>query len=413
MAMITYAEAVAAIDALICIPKLEPVPLSAALGMVTAEEVRLREHQPPFDRSTMDGYAVVLNNGAKQFQVKDAVHAGTTFQGTLKPGECVRITTGAPCPEGTTVIPLEATDRGTSVMTVTDDQALAERRNIAWRGEDGHAGDIVVGAGTRISPTTIAAAAMCGCTEITVCWPPDLAIVTTGDEVGVPGGDRAQADNKAGINDSNGPFLQAFAHSLGLSSTQVHAKDEANSLREALEMASDNGDIIVTTGGVSAGDKDLVPPTAAKLGFKTIFHHVAMQPGKPVFLAERPGKNGARFLIGLPGNPVAVVATAHLLLLPLVGRMMGGWKQQWLELPLTRDWQNKGQRPLFLPAKIIPGGVEPIAWNGSGDLLAAAAGDGLIELPAKSSFSAGQRIQFLPYVGLLPGDRGILPPRKK
>lgn len=403
MAMITYAEALALIENLVCIPHLEPVPLSASLGLVCAEDLRLAQPQPPFDRSTMDGYAVALNGGA-QFQVKDAVHAGTAFEGTLKPGECVRITTGAPAPAGTTVIPIEATDRGTAVMTVMDEKALAEGRNIAWRGEDGEAGAVIVAAGTQMAPTTIAVAAMAGCSEVTVHWPPDLAIVTTGDEVG--------GDNKAGIKDSNGPFLSAFAHALGLNSTAIHAKDDAASLREALEMASDNGDIIVTTGGVSAGDKDLVPPTAAKLGFTTIFHHVAMQPGKPVFLAERMGGQGARFLLGLPGNPVAVVATAQLVLLPLIGRMMGSWSQQWQELPMVCDWQNKGQRQLFLPAKLAAGGVEPIAWNGSGDLIAAAAGDGLIDLPPKAAYSAGQRVRFLPYIGLVPGERGMMPPRK-
>lgn len=402
--MLSYAEAIAAIDALVVIPRLETVPLANALGLVLAEDIRLAAPQPPFDRATMDGYAVLPDGDRTTFRVIGTVPAGSTWSGTLAPGEAVRIMTGAPVPAGTTVVPIEATDRGEVVVTIADAGSLAPGRNIAWRGEDGAAGSVVVAAGTRATPATIAAAAMCGVRQATVSWPPAVGIVTTGDEVG--------GEGSAAINDSNGPLLSALAQQLGMPHARIHVRDEAHALRLTLQAACEQADIVVTTGGVSAGARDLVPEVAGDLGFATILHHVAIQPGKPVFLAQRTGarRGNARFLIGLPGNPVSVLATAHLFLLPLIGRFLGGWKPAWLELPVAVDWTHAGARHLFLPARLVPGGIEPIRWNGSGDLIAAAAGDGLVDLPPGTTAARGTTLRFLPYAGV-PGERGRLPPR--
>ncbi|MBA3938324.1 MAG: molybdopterin molybdenumtransferase MoeA, partial [Planctomycetes bacterium] len=246
-------------------------------------------------------------------------------------------------------------------------------------------------------PAVLALAAMAGVTAMTVARPPRVAIVTTGDEVGGGGA--------AGIVDSNGPFLGGFCAALGLECTRTHAEDDADALRRVL--AGHAAEIVVTTGGVSAGDRDLVPRIAAELGFGTIFHQVAMQPGKPVLLARR----GERFLVGLPGNPVSVLATAHLVLLPLLQRLMGRGASPWLELPLAVPWQHRGLRQLFLPARLVPGGIAPVRWNGSGDLIAAAAADGLVDLAPGSDHAAGAMVRFLPYVGQTIGERGVMPER--
>jgi len=404
--MLSYAEALAAIDALVVIPRLETVPLANALGLVLAEDARLAAPQPPFDRATMDGYAVVSDGARTGFRVLGTVAAGSEWDGAaLGPGEAVRIMTGAPAPAGTTVVPIEVTDRGETEVTVPDVKHLAAGRNIAWRGEDGAAGAVIVAAGTRLTPATIAAVAMCGQRQATVSWPPAVAVVTTGDEVG--------GEGAAAISDSNGPLLSALAQQLGLPHARIHVRDEAQALRLTLQAASEQADIVVTTGGVSAGARDLVPEVASHLGFAPIFHHVAIQPGKPIFLAQRTAaKRGtARFLIGLPGNPVSVLATAHLFLLPLIGRFLGGWKPAWLELPVAVDWTHSGTRHLFLPARLVRGGIEPIRWNGSGDLIAAAAGDGLVDLPPGTAATRGTLLRFLPFVGVPLGERGRIPPR--
>lgn len=399
--MLTLADGLAAIATLPALDS-ERVALADAAGRILAEDVRLGGDQPPFDRATMDGYALCLDPGRPAYRVVATVAAGSTFAGQLAPGEAVRIMTGAPCPTGTTVVPIELTDRGREQVVLNDPAAVKPGRNIAWRGEDGRRDACIAAAGTRLSPVLLSACAMAGATAVVVAVRPRLALVTTGDEVGGGG--------EAGIHDSNGPFLAAFAAALGLPATRTHARDADDALRRALRQATDDAEVVVTTGGVSAGDRDLVPAIATELGFTTVFHHLAMQPGKPVLLARRGER---RFLVGLPGNPVSVVATAHLVLWPLLRRLQGAAPAPWLELPLTIPWSHRGNRQLFLPARQVAGGIEPLEWNGSGDLLAAAAADALIDLPPGCAVAAGAPVRALPYVGSHAGERGMLPPRAR
>ena len=134
-----------------------------------------------------------------------------------------------------------------------------------------------------------------------------------------------------------------------------------------------------------------------------------MQPGKPALLCRH--ADGG-LLVGLPGNPVSVIATAHLILAPVLGRHLGGWRPAWISLPLAEGWSPRGRRRLFLPARLGEGGVSPLHWNGSGDLLAAAAADGLVDLGPGGEHAAGDAVRFMPYVGSRISEYGILPPRK-
>ncbi|MEZ6017339.1 MAG: molybdopterin molybdotransferase MoeA [Planctomycetota bacterium] len=325
----------------------------------------------------------------------------------------MRIMTGAPVPAGATVVPIELTSagaahapgdvtaRGPGLVEVLDHDALVAGRNIARRGEDARRGDVVLAAGTRLGPVHVASAAMAGAREVAVTCAPRVAIVTTGDEVG-------REDAEAGVRDTNGPLLAGLCAALGVPCTRVHAADEPGALQAALAHAAEAADVVVTTGGVSMGDRDLVPGTAADLGFQTVLHRVAIQPGKPVFVAQR--ADGTLFL-GLPGNPVSVLATAHLFLVPALDRCLGNGGERWLDMHLGEAFAHAGKRHLFLPARIDGGAVFPIRWNGSGDLFSAAAGDGLLDLPVGASFAHGAPVRVLPYVGHRPGERGVLPPR--
>ena len=164
--MLSYAKA------LVVIPQLKKVPLAAALGLLLAEDARLSAAQPPFARATMDGYALVPDAARTGYRVLGTVAAGSVWAGAaLAPGMAVRIMTGAPAPAGTTAVPIEATDRGESTVTIADAKHLAVGRNIAWGGEDGAAGSVTVAAGTRLTPATLAAVAMCGRREVMVSWP--------------------------------------------------------------------------------------------------------------------------------------------------------------------------------------------------------------------------------------------------
>jgi molybdopterin molybdotransferase len=396
--VISYDESQCCIDALDLGGTRESISLLAAAGRVCADDVCLLRDQPGFDRSTMDGYAIALDGERESFAVIGAVHAGETASVTPQPGQAIKIMTGAPCPASLTVVPIECTDGGTETVRVTDHSRLAPGRNIAWQGEDGRAGSVVVSAGTLLTAPVLSVAAMAGHAEVATWRPPTVAVVTTGDEVG--------ADGVAGIADSNGPLLQALLSELGVGVSHHHARDEAGGLRAVLAKALADHEVVVTTGGVSAGDRDLVPGTAEELGYATVFHKVAIQPGKPVFLAQRE----QRCLIGLPGNPVSVLATAHLFLLPLLGRYLGGWRPQWLQLPVAQALTHLKPRELFQPAILTPKGLEPVAWNGSGDLLAAASADGLMRLVPNVAKRAGERIRFLPFGGRF-GTRSRMPER--
>jgi molybdopterin molybdotransferase len=226
-----------------------------------------------------------------------------------------------------------------------------------------------------------------------------VLVVTTGDEVGTTG--------PAGIPDSNGPYLEAFLRTMSVDVSRVHAKDNADELLDAL---SHHGEatLIVTVGGVSMGAKDLIPELAKRAGFEPVFHKVPIQPGKPVFFARKQHQTA---LLGLPGNPVSVIATSHLFLRPLILRCMNLAGSPWELHPLAAAFRNAGQRRLFLPAWLRNDGLHPVPWNGSGDLLAAAAGDGLIDVAPCSELSGGAVTRFLPYQGSPLGTGSILPPR--
>ncbi len=398
--MLSVEEALLRIAALEVGVSTERVGLSSAGGRVLAQAVALDRDQPGFDRSTMDGYAVCLDGDAGSFEVVATVVAGSLFEGSLSPGQAVRIMTGAPCPRGVTVVPIELTDGGEATVTVTEPAALQPGRNIAWRGEDGHAGDVILEPGTRLGPAALAAAAMAGAESLDVYTLPRVAVITTGDEVG--------KDGPAGIRDSNGPMLTAFLSGLGLAHTRRHAPDDEGRLEQLLAEGRDRADVVVTVGGVSMGTRDLVPETAAALGFETVLHKVAVQPGKPIFIARN---EDGKLFIGLPGNPVSVLVTAHLFLLPALARFWGDTTPPWSTQRLATDWKHTGRRHLFLPAALGDDGVTPVAWNGSGDLLAAAAADGLLDLPVGSDLSAGDRVRFLPFAGHVAGQRAQLPPR--
>jgi len=236
--MLSLSEALAQITALPCERTSEHISIATALGRVIAEDIRLDRHQPAFDRATMDGFALVLVEGQSSYEVVGTLTAGQCWNGQpLKPGQALRIMTGAPAPAGTTVVPIEATDnwirkgdsgamtirpsRQSGPVTITDPSSLRPRRNIAWQGEDGPAGHVLLRAGTRLTPSTIAAAAMAGASTISVAAPPRVVILTTGNEVGIPG--------QAGIHDSNGPFLSAFLGLCGIAAQQAHATDDAAS----------------------------------------------------------------------------------------------------------------------------------------------------------------------------------------
>lgn len=375
--------------------------LNQAHGSILAEDIRMQRDQPPFDRATMDGYAINPLPGKADYTVIGVIHAGENHQLSPQPGEAVRIMTGSSCPPNTTVVPIERSDGGEAVVQISDAADREPGRNIAWRGEDAASGEIVVPAGSLLTPTVLAAAAMAGATDLSTWQAPPVTVCTTGDEVG--------GEGDAGIADSNGPLLSGLVEAFHLTHTRQHLADDADALQGVLQQAASRSGIVMTTGGVSAGNKDFVPAAATAAGYEQIVHGVAIQPGKPVLIAEHP--SGA-MLLGLPGNPVSVLATAHLFLPAILQLWQPGRSLGWCSCPLATDWQHRKRRRLFLPARLTADGLIPISWHGSGDLLAAAHGDGLVDLAVGADLKKGESVRFLPYAGMtagmgipLPGSR--------
>ncbi|MEM9386657.1 MAG: molybdopterin molybdotransferase MoeA [Pseudomonadota bacterium] len=403
--MLTFAESqerLAALDAGTRALRTQKIPLADALGRVLSADVAIDQDQPGFDRATMDGFAVVPDGGST-YRIVGTLLAGQMFDSELTPGSGVRIMTGAPAPADTTVVPIESAEGFTEGDAKVElSEPPPPRKHIAWRGEDARQGDVLVARGTRLAPAHLSVAAMAGANAVEVFQRPRIGVVTTGDEVGGAGA--------AGIRDSNGPLLDGIMAAIGASVERRHARDDSDALEAALRSAAEATDVVVTTGGVSMGTHDLVPQTLSALGFETVFHRVQVQPGKPVLVAQR--TDGSLF-VGLPGNPVSVLATAHLFLLPAIGSLLGGWRPTSLELPMSEDWVHRGKRHLFLPARIEDRGVRPMRWNGSGDLIAAAAADGLVEFPVGATLRAGDPVRFMPYLGHALQERAILPERSR
>lgn len=311
--MISVEEALASVLRLAAPLPAETVPLRAALGRRLASPVAARLTQPPFDASAMDGYALAGDPGAGEcFTVIGQAAAGTAFDGTLQAGQAVRIFTGAPVPKGATrvVIQEDVTAQG---ATITIGPKADTARHIRPAGQDFAQGTVF--APKLLSPGDMGLLAAMNIAELPVVRRPVVAILSTGDELVMPG----QTPGPAQIIASSAIALAALAESTGARARILPiAGDRLESLRVVLDLAA-GADVIVTLGGASVGDHDLIGRHAADLGLTLDFWKIALRPGKPMMAGTRAGTP----LLGLPGNPVSAYVCAVLFLLPLLRHLQG------------------------------------------------------------------------------------------
>ncbi|MGH9399243.1 MAG: molybdopterin molybdotransferase MoeA, partial [Thermoanaerobaculia bacterium] len=307
--MIGVTEALAIIDRETRPAGQERIALEEAAGRILASPLASDVDWPPFDTSAMDGYAVLVRDaagkGASAAERPGVVGAGDPPPAGLTPGETVRIMTGAPLPPGTeAVVPVEQVERrGGRVVFSAAAQAGAHLRR---RGESVAAGAPLLQPGMSLTPGRIALAALAGADPIAVYRRPRIAIAATGKELV----DASQIPGPGQLRDSNGPMLAALCRARGLAPRLLpRVPDDAGHLARLFEDASSGQlDVLITSGGVSAGDFDLVPAEAVRQGFEMLFHGVAVRPGKPVAFARR----GELLWFGLPGNPVSASVCFHL-----------------------------------------------------------------------------------------------------
>jgi molybdopterin molybdotransferase len=333
----------------------ERVPIDRADGRVLAEALVALRTQPPFDASAMDGYAVRAadaSTAGRRLALAGTSAAGKGYGGRVDAGQAVRISTGAPVPAGADAILIQenATLEG---ATVTVNEPVTPGRHVRRAGYDFRKGDIGLEAGRTLGPREVALAAALGHGAVIVRQRPLVAIIATGNEL-VPPGTLPGPDQ---IVASNTLAVAAHARARGADATDIGiAPDEESAIDAAIARALAMGaHVIVTIGGASAGDHDLVRPALAAQGFALDFWKIAMRPGKPLMFATMPGSaNGARVL-GLPGNPASAIVCTLVFLSPLIDALLGRQPRDPSEpAVLGVDMPENDQRQDYLRATLVP-----------------------------------------------------------
>ena len=360
----------------------ERVPLHAAAGRVLAEPVLADRDQPPFPRSTRDGFACrAADFGREPLRIVGQLRAGEAWTGTpVRAGEAVEIMTGAAVPTGADcVVMVEHVSAADGHLRPAAARAMAPGENIVPAGAEAKAGEMVVPVGRRLASPQIAVAAACGAAELTVFLRPRVAILATGDElVGV-----SETPLPHQIRNSNSSTLAVQVQAAGGEAEvfPVVRDDEAATaaaIPEALGC-----DLVLLTGGVSMGKFDFVEQALLALGAEFLFTGVRIQPGKPTVF----GRLGAKHFFGLPGNPISTMVTFALFAAPVL-RAVGGESETGPCFGMSRleeEVRVKAGLTRFLPASVtsdIHGArVRRIAWQGSGDLTAASRANAFLVVP--------------------------------
>lgn len=369
----------------------EPVALLDAQGRVLAEAVFADRNQPPFDRSTRDGFAGRADAwaGGAWLRIAGQVRAGERWQARLALDEAVEIMTGAPVPDGAdSVVMVEHAEAAEGRVRVGADRAPCAGENIVPTGSEARAGDALLAIGTRMAAAEIAVAAACGCARPRVFARPRVAILPTGDELV----ELDQAPLLHQIRNSNSYALAAQVAQAGGEAVRLPIiQDALPPLLAAIQSAS-GCDLLLLSGGVSMGKYDLVEEALLSLGAEFFFTGVEMQPGKPVVFGCLPASASrpAQYFFGLPGNPVSTQVTFALFVAPLLQGLCGEAAQppRFAQATLAASVKTRRGLTRFLPARIEQDVSTPkvsqVAWQGSGDQAANARANCYLVVPPEA-----------------------------
>jgi molybdopterin molybdotransferase len=383
----------------------ESVPLLASVGNTLAEDIAADRDFPPFPRATRDGYALCsqdLQQLPAQLQVIGEIRAGGDFPPgftKLEAGQALAIMTGAPVPNGAdAVVMIEHTERRENTVRVL--KAVTEGENIVPRGSEGKAGTTLLDRRTVISHQHIAVAAAVGRSQVRVNARPKIAILPTGDEI-IPV-EQMPADHQ--IRNSNSFSLAAQVITAGGEPAQLPiASDNATELRELIRRGLE-GDLLLMSGGVSAGAYDLVEETLAEFSAEFFFTGVQIQPGKPLVFGRAclPGSQRPTYFFGLPGNPISTMVTFELFARMMVRALAGAAPApvRGTKARLARSVRVKTGLTRFLPAYLSGAWNDPqvatVKWQGSGDIAAFAKADCLLVIPPdREQFEPGDMMTVL------------------
>ncbi len=383
------------------IEKLEPLPAERiapheGLHRVLAEDASCQVDLPRFDQSAMDGYAFRARDSASgSLPVTGLSVAGRWPAFALEPETAWRIYTGAAIPEGAdTVIPQERVSREGDSLTF--ESAYPSGSNIRYRGEEVRAGTKLADAGQRLDPGLIASLCNGGLKAISVSRRPRIHILITGDEVRPPGSELGAG----AIPDSNGAYIQSWLQAHGYPAPAIeYVSDKKHSVTECITAAAESSDLVITTGGASVGDRDFIPGVSGELGFEEVFWKVAQKPGKPLYF----GLRGQQPLLGLPGNPGAVLVGMEVHLRTVLDRLQGLSKPgpEWQLARLTHTVAVDRQRDRLVRMQRDQDGdavirLQPLGKQDSHMLSNLGTADVLVHLPCRENdYQADEIVRFL------------------
>ena len=354
----------------------EVIPFADSLNRVLAEDVFSDMDMPPFNKSSVDGFACRQADLGCDLEILETIPAGVWPSKVVGEGQCSRIMTGAPVPDGADcVVMVEYTELSPEGKMRFN--GAFTKANIAFKGEDVHKDDIVLKKVRIISPQDIAVMALAGHTAVTVSKMPVIAVISSGSELVEP----SEIPSVSQIRNSNSSQLLAQVSRAGASGKNygIAADDEQQTLSIVQEAISGN-EMVIITGGVSMGDYDFVPSVLERAGVKILFSRVAVQPGKPTTF----GLHADAVVFGLPGNPVSSFIQFELLIRPLIYKMMGhDWRPPISRLPMKERFTRKtADRMAFIPVTTTGDGfVSPVEFHGSAHISALPDAGGIITMP--------------------------------
>jgi len=392
--MLSVEEAVERIQSALTPLPAQNVATGEACGRIAAESCLAKTNLPPFDNSAMDGYAVVCADvktaSADQpvaLKIIGEIPAGQQFKGTIKGGECARIFTGSPLPDGADAVVMQEDTRSDG-DTVQILDSVRPFENIRLCGEDVKTGRALVEAGQRITPGMVNLLLASGCGELAVSRQPLIGLLATGDELRTAG----QSLEPGQIYESNRHMLAAQVGQTGcLARIYDLVPDELEATRTALETAFSECDAIITSGGVSVGDHDYVKQALTDVGGELDFWRVRVKPGKPFVH----GKIGAKNLFGLPGNPVSAFVTFMVLVRPALLKLQGASNTALQTHPaiLADTLQNRGDRRHFMRLSVDDNGKATSAGAQASHMLhSLAAANALVDVPPATTLDAGSEV---------------------
>ena len=372
----------------------ESVPFDKALSRILAETIVADRDFPPFDRVAMDGIAInfdALADGKTAFTVLGTQRAGEPAQPLPDPVACLEVMTGAMLPTGAnTVIRYEDIMITNGTATLVDPTNVQQGQHVHKQGTDRQPLDVLLSAGVQLRPVELAVVASVGQTSVSVRRRPRVAVISTGDELV----DIDKTPLPHQIRQSNAYLLQAALHDLGLDATVHQFPDDMNAITLGISGLLASHEVLISTGGVSAGKADFIPDVLTGLGIRCHFHKIEQRPGKPLWFGSSAGND--RVVFALPGNPVSTTMCFYRYVRPYLQRVMGAPADPPLFVQLAQPVTFKPELTYFTPARIEASAdgqllAHPLPGSGSADFTNLTAADAFVELPAihESEFPVG------------------------